>query len=154
MPVSVEYSSCNADSIYVLKKETDLSELYTLYYNKNNFSQKIYELNTEDGSSISFMYSFCNKNIGYKCFIINNNSADCNRYLFFNNKDESFYITQTCFSGFYPDKNGVDFDNRILVLNNSNKNGSKEITLEDSILHMPYNDTIKTVKSIIIPIVP
>jgi len=151
--VGMKGAFCDEDSVYVLKKETDSTELYTLYYHKNNFLQKIYEMNTEDGSSISFLYAFCNKNIEYKCFIVNNNSADCNRYLFFNSKNKKFYITRTCFSGFYPQKNGLDFDNSIVVLNNGYKKGNKTILLGDSILYVPYNDAIKTIKGGIIPIV-
>jgi hypothetical protein len=139
-------SSCSTDSVYVLKKMTDSSELYTLYYIKNNSLQKIYELNTEDESSISFMYDYSNRNVRYKCFVVNNNSADCNRYLFFNNKNETFYITPTCFSGFYPQKDDINFDEKILILYNDYKEGNKDIEIDETVTYLPYNDTIKTIK--------
>jgi len=140
-----ESSQKMTDSVYVLKNTTETSELYTLYYNDGSSLKKIYEIQTEDESSLSYMYSYDNNGESYKCFILNNNSADCNRFIFFNNKDKKFYITTACFSGFYPQKDFVDFDKGTLILYNDK--GDKDIVIDEKVKHVPYNDAVKTIKS-------
>jgi len=135
------------DSVYVSRHETETLELYTLYYDDGNSLQKIYEIQTEDGSSLSYMYSYDDNNKKYKCFILNNNSADCNRFIFFNYSNRKFYITTTCFSGFCPQKNNIDFDRKILVLDNDYTKGDKDIVIDKTITYIPYSDTIKSIKA-------
>ena len=142
-----ESSQKMIDSVYVSKQITETDELHTLYYNNGNSLKKIYEIQTEDGSSLSYMYSYDDNNEKYKCFILNNNSADCNRFIFYNEKNKKFYITTTCFSGFYPQKDNIFFDKRMLILYNDYKEGEKDIVIDKTITYISYNDTIKTIKA-------
>ena len=97
------------DSVYVNKQTLEFSELYTLYYQENGVTKNIYEIDTEDGSSIIYQYHYQDNDIDYECFSVNNNSADCDKYIFFNRKTKIFYITKTCFPGYDVEQRSVNF---------------------------------------------
>jgi hypothetical protein len=137
------------DTVYVTQHRTETYELYTLYYSNGDILEKIYEIRTEDESSLSLMYAHNSHRENYMCFILNNNSADCNRFIFYNAKNKNFYITTACFSGFYPQKDEVNFENRTLTLFNEYAKGNESIEIDEMISHVPYTDTIKTIKSAI-----
>ncbi|MDR2474400.1 MAG: hypothetical protein LBD45_00945 [Bacteroidales bacterium] len=142
-------TNCNnsKDSVYIVKQELEHSEVYTLYH----CDRKIYEITTEDGSSIDYQYHYNDKTVDYNCYSVYNNSGDCSKYVFFNRKNRVFYTTKTCFSGFYPEKSNIDFENLKLVLYNNNDNlGYENIILEDSILFVPYSSTTKNITAKII----
>lgn len=134
--------SNSKDSVYIVKQELEHSEIYTLYH----CDRKIYEINSEDGSSIDYQYHYNDKTTDYNCYSVYNSSGDCSKYVFFNRKNGVFYITKTCFSDFYPEKSNIDFENLELVLyNNNNNSGYKNVILEDNTLFVPYSSTIKNI---------
>jgi hypothetical protein len=133
----------------ITKQETDSSEIYTLYYHKGDSLQKVYEINTEDGSSIAECNDVSYKE--YKCFAVYHNSPDCNQYILFNRKNDAFYITKSCFSGFVPGEY-VDFENNTLILHNIEwGRNRKHIILNDSNLYVPYDSNIESITGKIIP---
>jgi len=131
----------NKDTVYIVKQELEFSEVYTLYH----CDKKIYEINTQDGSSIEYEYHYKDKTVDYDCYSLYNNSADCTKYLFFNRKNNLFYITVTCFSGFYPEKQMINFEKQSLVLYNTYQSGYETVILKDDVLFVPYSNTIRNI---------
>jgi len=139
---------CNKsnDAVYIIKHELEFSEKYTLYY----CDRKIYEINSEDGSFIDYQYHYKDNIVDYFCYLLYNNSADCSQYVFFNRKNKVFYITNTCFSGFYPAKSNIDFENLKLILHNNDNSGYEDVILEDTILYVPYSSATKNITAKIV----
>jgi hypothetical protein len=109
-------ASTSNDSVFVSMQETDSSEIYILYHRMNDTLQKIYEINTVDGSSINYEYRYRDNIFDYDCISLWNNAAGCNQYIFLNRQTSVFYITKHCFDGFHIEKQSVSFKDRTLIL--------------------------------------
>ena len=125
------------DSVFVSVQETDSSDIYTLYHRTNNSLRKIYEINTEDESSIEYKYRYKDNILDYDCISYWNNGGGCSQYIFFDHLTKIFYITKHCFIGFSIEKQSINFKDKTLILY-GDKN-TKDITdissLDDFILY-------------------
>jgi len=116
------------DSVFVSVKETDSSYIYTLYHRTNNFLKKIYEINSEDESSIDYEYHYKDSILDYDCLSLYNNACACNQYIFFDRRTKIFYITKNFFEGFHIEKQSVNFKDKTLILY-SNENAKNIINV-------------------------
>lgn len=140
----------NRDSAYIQITDMDTCEIYRLCLNNESDTLVIYRLVTEDGSSIDYLNCYKeNGNRIFDCFAIYNNAADGNRFLFFNYANKISYITDACFSGFYPIISSVDLINKELLLEN---NYSPDIAFKDTLDigdsrdYIGYSDKIRFIK--------
>jgi hypothetical protein len=97
-----------------LKQKKQSLKLYIGYaLDQQGRKNVVYELKTSDDSSIDFVQSYMVNGIRkLDCFVVYDNVADGNRFLFYDYESRVIHMTPACFSDFYPICSSADFSKR------------------------------------------
>lgn len=144
-------TTCNAvsaDTLYVQKEEGATADIYKLIFCHKGKVETLYTLVSEDGSAIEYLMSFGSGLKGFACFLVYNNAADGNSFLFFNRKNRCLYLTYACYAGFFPIAESVDFAQMSVWLENkhSNRNPADTLKAGRNTAFIGYSDTIKMIE--------
>ena len=151
-----KYSSLTEqDTLYIETEETEFEILYRLCFNQQGKKRVVFELEAVDDSSIDFMQSYTINGVGkFACFVVYDNVADGNRFLFFDYESQIVYITPTCFSGFYPIYSSVDFSKAEVLLRNEHshlKQLSDTLSIDSKVNYVPFNCNNQIIKATFVP---
>ena len=113
------HSSAEQDTLYIETEKAEFEIIYRLCLNQQGRKNVVYELKTSDDSSIDFVQSYMVNGIRkLDCFVVYDNVADGNRFLFYDYESRVIHMTPACFSDFYPICSSADFSKgEVLLIN-------------------------------------
>ena len=149
------HSSAEQDTLYIETEKAEFEIIYRLCLNQQGRKNVVYELKTSDDSSIDFVQSYMVNGIRkLDCFVVYDNVADGNRFLFFDYESQIAYITPTCFSGFYPIYSSVDFSKLEVLLRNEPshlKQLNDTLSIDSKVAYVPFNCNNRIIKATFVP---
>lgn len=155
---SFETFSPERDTVYIETVQGQSAEVYRLCLDKEGRKHILFELETAIGDSLDFLY--CGRMDGaraFDCFAAYDNTADGSRFLFFDYKYKTLYITSACVSGFYPLWNSVDFMKKQVVLENEychSDIGNDTLNVGREKIYVPFHYEPKFIKASLVPVSP
>ena len=123
--------------------------------NQQGRKNVVYELKTSDDSSIDFVQSYMVNGIRkLDCFVVYDNVADGNRFLFYDYESRVIHMTPACFSDFYPICSSADFSKgEVLLINGHShlKQPNDTVSIDSKVTYVPFNRNNRIIKATFVP---
>ena len=149
------HSSAEQDTLYIETEKAEFEIIYRLCLNQQGRKNVVYELKTSDDSSIDFVQSYMVNGIRkLDCFVVYDNVADGNRFLFYDYESRVIHMTPACFSDFYPICSSADVSKgEVLLINGHShlKQPNDTVSIDSKVTYVPFNRNNRIIKAKLVP---